>query len=421
MLRKLLLIFIFILLTLPLLQYTFSFIEESSLYGSYKLKDKPSKHRMLKKMLSGDYQKDYELYFNDHFGFRNFFVKVFNQTQYSFFNKTNARDVEIGKEGYLYEGGYIRDYLGINYVGEYQILNTLNKINKIQNKLQEKNIDLILVFAPGKASFFPEYIPKKYDKIKKSISNYDVFTQKAKELKIPHIDFNKFFVNLKPIYKDEIFSKSGIHWGEFAVSLAIDSLVNYIEQKRNIDMPDYEVKKSYREEIFFKDRDISDAMNLLFEYPSYSLPYVEYSIVESKKQIVKPKLLIVGDSYASRIQESPLINLLFSKVELWYYNRGIVPPRKQYNSVNQLRIQDEIDKFDVVILLSTETNLYKFDFGFSDSYFINNIKNYNYYLKRIAEDEKWMKEIEKEAKQLNITIDSNLRRNAFVWAKKNSH
>ena len=47
------------------------------------------------------------------------------------------------------------------------------------------------------------------------------------------------------------------------------------------------------------------------------------------------------------------------------------------------------------------------------------IKDYDYYLTRIAEDEEWMGEIEKKAKELGVTVDEELSRNAKYMAKQN--
>ena len=45
------------------------------------------------------------------------------------------------------------------------------------------------------------------------------------------------------------------------------------------------------------------------------------------------------------------------------------------------------------------------------------IKDYDYYLKRIAEDEEWMKIVEKEAEESGISMDSALRKDAKHWAE----
>ena len=45
-------------------------------------------------------------------------------------------------------------------------------------------------------------------------------------------------------------------------------------------------------------------------------------------------------------------------------------------------------------------------------------KDYDYYLKKIKNDNEWMKKVEENALKLNITIDSSLSKDAFDWAEK---
>ena len=47
------------------------------------------------------------------------------------------------------------------------------------------------------------------------------------------------------------------------------------------------------------------------------------------------------------------------------------------------------------------------------------IKDFKYYLNRIGNDEEWMKEISKKAKERNLSVDSVLVLDATFWAKKN--
>jgi len=49
------------------------------------------------------------------------------------------------------------------------------------------------------------------------------------------------------------------------------------------------------------------------------------------------------------------------------------------------------------------------------------VKDFKYYLNRIGQDEEWMKEIRKKAKQQNVSIDSVLVLDAQFWAKKNGY
>ena len=49
------------------------------------------------------------------------------------------------------------------------------------------------------------------------------------------------------------------------------------------------------------------------------------------------------------------------------------------------------------------------------------VKDYAYFLERIAADSDWMLEIEKQAAELGITVEKALRKNANYMAVKNGH
>lgn len=416
-LKKLLFVFIIVVVTLPLIQHYFAIIKEPPLNGVFKKTPKPQN----KDWFNTSYQDAYEKYYNDTVGFKPFFVRYYNQIQYSLFNKTAAKDVEIGKENYLFEGGYIRDYMGYNFVGKQKIKDKVGELKIIQEQLKEDSILFLLILAPGKASFYPEYLPKRYDTNNRQTSNYQYYSYECRKQQLNLIDMNGLFVELKDKTKRKLYPKGGIHWGEYGVALALDTLAKYIEKQKQINMLDFNYNNvSYEEKIRKKDKDLSELMNLCFEFDAYPMPKPNY-IFKHKKCESKPNLLIIGDSYASRLIETNLIDSLFNNYQLWYYNRGVEPPKQ--NSTNQVKdliVKDEIAKYDVVVLLSTESNLYKFDFGFVDGYYRDKVvqKDYNYYLKRIANDKEWNSNIIRKAKEMNVSYKTILSKEAKVWADK---
>lgn len=407
-----------LLLILPLVQYHFKLFEEKKLYGSYSITEAPD--LTLDTWLDFSFQDQFDKYIRDHIGFRNFFIRLHNQLQFTLFQKTTAKDVEIGRKGYLYEGGYIRDYLGLNFIGYEKIEQRVNELKEVQQEIIAGNSAFVIVFAPGKASFFPEYLPNKYDTIVKTISNYEMYVEQCKKQGIHHIDFNSYFTDLKTQISYELFPKGGIHWGQYGVTVAYDTISQYIEKVFNVPMVDFNFSEVYYPDTLRqKDKDISAGMNLLFEYPAYKMPEPIIKM-DDTSEFKRPSVLIVGDSFGSRLMESPLTNDLFSHSELWYYNRGIVPVRsRNIYEVKHLNVQEEIKKFDIIILVASETNMYKFDFGFSKTYYsVPEKKDFDYYYKRISEDTEWMKIIEKQAIKLNIPVDSALVRDARSWARK---
>ena len=170
--------------------------------------------------------------------------------------------------------------------------------------------------------------------------------------------------------EEPIFPKGGVHWGEYGIAVALDSLSKHIEHIRGIKIPTIELEEVvYSDTLRRSDRDISDAMNLLTEWDFYKMPTPIYKIKHQNND-VKPRLLIVGDSYGYGLTNSPIINEQYSNVEFWYYNREIKSGKKNHGiKIKDINVKEEINRFDVILLLSTETNLYRFDFGFAESYY----------------------------------------------------
>lgn len=428
-------IFLLVILLIPLKRNVFSFIKEQPLNGKYKLVKEPDLD--LNSWFEGEYQDEFNNYFENNFGFRNFFVRLNNQIKYSLFKKTNAYDIEIGKENHLYEGGYIRDYMGYSFIGEDKIVKKISVLKKIQDELKKEDVNLMIAFAPGKASYYPEFFPAKYDTSKKTLSNYLCFTQKAKELGLDYIDFNKMFMNQKKHSEIPLYSHGGVHWGEYGVGIALDSLSKYIGQKHNINMANIELKGIvYYDSLQSADKDANYLMNLLVEPGDYyKMPTPTWK-VKKTENTVKPRLLIIGDSYASRFLSLPLVGQLFSNVELWYYNhdsqfwyynrdnsktKKIIDVEqlpfvyRGTHLIKDLNVKEEMKRFDIVLLMSTETNLYKFDFGFADSYY-NQANDKNKEARNRNEmDRFWLQKIKKEAKEKGVGLKKALYENGGKW------
>ena len=115
-LKKGLFYFIIGLLLIPIIQQQTKLIRIGELKGAFtKFESHPLS---LKTWLNGSYAKNQEKYLNQNFGFRNLFVRLYNQFQYTIFNEAKANGVIIGKDGYLYEENYILAHLGTDFIGE---------------------------------------------------------------------------------------------------------------------------------------------------------------------------------------------------------------------------------------------------------------------------------------------------------------
>ncbi|HEY9114980.1 MAG TPA: hypothetical protein VIN10_09770 [Bacteroidales bacterium] len=368
---------------------------------------------------SGDYQEKEETYLNESFGFRSWFIRINNQIAFSLFNKAKANGVIIGKENYLYEDNYIKAYYGTDFIGKDSIEQRMQRLKFLQDTLGKLDKSLIMVFAAGKGSFYPEFFPEEKKK-EKGLTNYEVYVEIAKNLHLNFIDFNDYFLKNKKTSAYPLYPQFGIHWSYYGTCLAADSMIRYIEKLRNIDMPNLYWDEIEIENAHGTDVDIADGMNTLFNPRTFKMAYPKIQF-QADSGKVKPSILVIADSYYWGMYNFG-ISSLFSTSHFWFYNNQVYPESFQ-NPINtsQINLKEQIEQHDIIIILATEATLPGFGWGFiEDAYKFFNGKKVESgtdddFQKKLTEminfiktDRKWMETIEEKAALNNVSVDSML-------------
>lgn len=415
---------VMLLLWFPLLQSTFVFFNEEPLGGAINNVEKPL--YSYNSFLAGEYQNQLEEYQKSSFGFRNTMIRLNNQKMFSLYNIAKANGVIVGKEGYLYEENYIKSYIGEDYVGSQKVEENLKRFIKLREFLKSQNKDIIFIITPGKASFFPEYIPDKYFKKEKKKTNYEAYSAAFEKHKINYIDFRKWFVENKETSDYPLFPKCGIHWSKYSQTFVVDSIVRYIEKLRKIDLPNIiidsiEVSKENRHE----DYDIGEGMNLLFEMKTYPMAYpaIHFDTTSNKNKI---KTLFVGDSFYWGLSYLGMTENICSNDDFWYYNEKVYS--KDYNEVMLIDEIDQLKKIesvDLIILLFSEVNLVNFDYGFTEKTYNNIFNNtketksrVKYFIDQINASKEWLELMKEKAKQQNRPLKDLIIENAEYMVRE---
>ncbi len=410
-------------LFLPLIQTKLNIFELSPLKGDVRY---PAQAQFsISDWFSSKYQEEKETYLNSMFGFRSTCVRVNNQIAYSFFKKANANGVIIGKDNYLYEESYLNSYNGSDFLGQDSINHTLNRLKYLTDTLKKLNKQLIVVFAAGKASFYPEYIPDSYLKSNVDNTNYKALSIGAKNIGLNVIDFNAWFVKNKSISKYPLYPKHGIHWSQYGMALAADSIIKMIAKIRGINMSTISYNEVVIQKAYDTDSDIGDGMNLLFDLKGFDMAYPKVIINNEGKD--KPNVLVISDSFYWGIYNFGISNC-FANPHFWYYNKQVYPESATNELLtDNLNIGDEILKNDVIIIMATEATLKSIGWGFiekAESHFKGNLVNkkeklitiekINSWKEYIKKDASWMENIKLSASRKSISIDSALTLDA-IW------
>ena len=374
------------ILFLPLIQTIFPTIIERPLDGVDPTSALPAINA--DSWFNEEYQKDYLPAFEQTIGFHNSLVRLRNQINYSLFGFADVGDVVVGKGNYIFLKPYINAYTGADYVGKEYIQLQSQKIKTVQEELKKKNIDLFIVFAPGKGSFYPEYIPENYKtNMQPDSTNYACYKKMFTEYGINNLDLRAYFSSIKSTEKYPLYSNTGVHWTEYGSYLAALEIAKYISKIKKIQLPKIELQ-SLKVYSFTRntDYDAASLMNLFatIPQPKVAIPQLHFVSGQSTK---KPRFLCISDSYFHGIIHSHIPANVFTDYHDWHYYDRVYPESfVKEKKVDKKNLRKEIEKQDVICILVTDASLSAFPFGFiDDAYELYAKKDTAYY--RLKEKE----------------------------------
>ncbi|MCU0432401.1 MAG: hypothetical protein MUC87_02975 [Bacteroidia bacterium] len=364
---KVLVGFVFVLLFLPGLQFSLHLFNEKKLNGYRYKAENPD--FSVNGWADKSYQQNKAEWVNEHFGFRNFSYRLHNQLLYSLWKKTNANGVVVGKDGYLFDQRYINALNGADFEGEDSIRMKVKMLATIQQKLQERGTTFLFVMAPGKASFFSEYLNDGVIQPKGPV-NYEVYKKYLQQEGVNFLDFRVWFEQWKKTSQYPLFPQCGIHWSTYAATVANDSINRKIAALRGVKFAELIIDRVVMSDTANAvDSDLARSMNIFAEPKGYPLAYPQFHFDESKAT-EKPSMLVVGDSYFWTHDPFRFNGTVFQRIDFFYYNNEWhVFSDGTMRSVDTSRSWQEAIAHDVVMLICTDPSLDNFGWGFIEQTF----------------------------------------------------
>lgn len=425
--KGILLGFTILLLFLPAIQHKTGWWEVRELKGAIE-KVEPVPFSMTD-WFSGAYAKGTDQYFTNNMGFRPKFVRMDNQLAFSLFGEIRVQNTVVGKEDYLFEKNYIDAYTGKDFLGEAVIKEKVRKLKSIQDSLAMLDKHLLIILAVGKASFYPEYIPDDM-MLETDSTNYLFYKKELKEQGVNCLDFMEWFLENKGKMPYPLYPKTGIHWSEYGMTLASDSLIQRVEGFNDQwDLPElYWDEIEYVDERRETDNDIELALNLMEPFPNHKMAYpkIQYN-TEGKDSI---NAIMISDSFFWRMFSSGVMPKAFAEGQFWYYNYQSFPRQfKVETKVEELDLKEQIDQVDVIMMMATEGNLHRFPweaekelFNYFKGGYVYNKAFLEKQIKRMEEtirsNKGWLKSVEEKAELFGISLDSMLRKDAIYMLEQ---
>ncbi|MEI6455909.1 MAG: hypothetical protein WCO93_06435 [bacterium] len=366
--KKILFILVLLLMLIPFIQNRLLRISEKPLRGMYQFSEKPElKLFTWAGWFSGEFQEKLRKSTEDNIGFKKTLIRIFNQIDFSLFKLIHAEGFIAGKKDFLFEEDYIHEYTGKYFIGKETINKKLSRLKEVQQELKSRGTTLLLVLEPGKASFYPEFIPSRYHPENRSLTNYDYLRERALQLELEYLDLNRYFLSLKDTSRYPIFSKYGMHWSIFGVYHAIDTISRHIEANMNTVLPGMQIiELVISDQSRGSDYDIGEMMNVIFRLPATRCAYPEVRF-DTSRIMRRLSVLVIADSYYLNIVDDYGKNL-FRKQQYWYYNNRLYPFQDDVppTYVDKTNLMEKLAGYDVILLMTSEINLHCGFWNFAD-------------------------------------------------------
>ena len=329
--------------------------------------------------IGGGLQDSTEAYLQQNYGFREPLTRFYNQTEWALFRYSQVAEdqrIVITRDNWIFEPWNVEEYyqsLTYEFADDSTELvemmeDETQRLLEIQNLLEPYNTHLFVALLPGKELVCAEHLPENTSYFKeKTITAYDFYKTRFKELGVNHIDLGEWFVQMKDTVSYPLFPQTGTHWSNLAAIHATDTLIRYMEHLSDSNMVNITMGSVYQRTLK-PDADLESLMNLI--WPIQKAPnFLTTALYDFDTTAWRPRLITVGDSFYWNILNYAPVWDVFECVPYWYYFSTAYfdsgNPLETRN-VNDLDVLQEVIDADFVMLSYSTAALYKMSNGFSE-------------------------------------------------------
>lgn len=271
------------------------------------------------------FPKKYEAYYNDHFNWRNHFIKAGNYLNYHAFQQSGLPDkVIIGKDGWLFRSGFQMEM----YQGRYRF--SPKELHAIQQeleyrrqKMEELGGHYYLAIPPIKAQLYHDFLPETHARrLNPETCAEQLIHHLQENSDIRVIDLFQPLRALQETTDRKLFIQTDHHWtdyaGLYAAKVLVDELRRDFPALPPVDLDRYKFATvTYQglslAELLGLEEELSETLQVLKKqedfrvqdgsrsYPAPAgFPFQdEYCIVKQTNQPDLPKLMMVRESFAN--------------------------------------------------------------------------------------------------------------------------
>jgi hypothetical protein len=313
---------LFIALAAPLLQRELDLFQESELRGIEESTKLPE--LSLRSFWDGEFQKNYQSWFNENIGFRGALIRTENQLNFSLFRDISSRSpskISLGKEDYLFERSYLQAYKEADSIRDEDLRNLAVRLKRLQDRLSARGIAFLLLISPSKPELYSDKLPRhialRGEELK---TDYKTFLQELTANGVRTLDAPRLLSAERAATGYPVFPKSGTHWSYYASCLITNLILKEIEeqlQKKLIKIDCSSLEWDDRPRLH--DKDLAELINVWDPSPTFEkMPYPRSRSVRDGSE-ERPKAIIIGSSFVWPLLYYFDRHKIFSRRDFYYY------------------------------------------------------------------------------------------------------
>jgi alginate O-acetyltransferase complex protein AlgJ len=176
------------------------------------------------------FPKDFEAYYNDHFGFREVLIDRYHREMRKRFGQTGVHNVVAGKDGwYFYTGDdLLNDFRGLVPLTDQQIISWKENLVGKRDWLAKRGIHYLFVVIPNKQTIYPEYLPDYFQKAKGTTRLEQLTQYLKKNSDVEILDLRPELFNAKS--KGQLYAKTDTHWNDYGAFVGYRKMMHRISR-----------------------------------------------------------------------------------------------------------------------------------------------------------------------------------------------
>ena len=176
----------------------------------------------------GELPKSWEAYYNDHFGFRNRLVRLYNYAMVLWLHTSPSGKVILGRNGFLFYAGddAVSYYRGLKPFSPRQLLRLQRTLEERRDWLARQGIHFLVVVAPSKETIYPEYMPRQLNRVSRESRLDQLLRHLAAHSDIEVLDLREPLRKAKA--QRQVYYRTDTHWNGYGAFVACQEIMSRV-------------------------------------------------------------------------------------------------------------------------------------------------------------------------------------------------